>query len=321
MADRRYRKIGIALLAAAVLLCGCKSGIPIAADVKEIKTYSLPETMIVVATERNRYQGIYTERVWNIELDEEGTTFQSYLLNQVREFLEDMQTMNLLADQEGVSLDGAETDQIQKLSKEYYDQLTKDDIAYMGIKQDDVITMYTEYYVANKLVYELTKDADLEISDSEAKVITIECIELADENLANEAYGKLAAGGDFDETAMEYMEGPANSRQLGRGEETGALEDVAFGLPTGQISGVFWHEDQYYIVRCVSDYNEEATQERKSRLYQERKRAAFNLKYEKFKEENPMIFSDDVWKKIKFSDNDKTTTKNFFELYYKYFPE
>ena len=50
-------------------------------------------------------------------------------------------------------------------------------LARMGISIEDVQIMYEEYCLANKMVTETTKDMDLEISDSEAKVIVLQQIE------------------------------------------------------------------------------------------------------------------------------------------------
>lgn len=314
-------KRGIALIISVFLLTGCKTGLPIVSEIKESKGYSLPETMIVVATERNQYELIYTDKIWSVELDEEGTTFQKYLLNQVREFLEEMKTMNLLADQEGITLDGTEKEQIKKLSDEYYGQLTKDDISYMGIKKEDVVNIYEEYCLANKLVSELTKNVDLEISDSEAKVITVLQIKLDDETEANDIYARTQAeGADFAAIAKACSKDPVIERQFRRGEESGTLEDVVFALTTGQVSGVVEEKGSYYIFQCVSDYDEEATQERKSRLYQARKKEAFDEIYNRFKADNPVVFNNDIWEQIVFSPEDRTTATNFFELYKKYFP-
>lgn len=92
--------------------------------------------------------------------------------------------MNLLAKDKEIIITSAEKEEIRKLSEEYYESLTEDDIAYMGVKEDDVRTMYEEYFLSNKVVSELTKDMNLEISDSEAKVITIDQIVLSDGNTA-----------------------------------------------------------------------------------------------------------------------------------------
>lgn len=303
------------------LLSGCKKELASVSEITEIKAYTLPQTMIVVAAERNQYQQIYTSQIWGVTLPD-GKTFEDYLLGQVKEFLEEMKMMNLLAQKEEITITSAEKEELRKLSEEYFKSLTQEDLDYLAIEEEDVRTMYEEYYLANKVVTELTKDMNLEISDSEAKVIVVEQIVLSDIAVAGEVLLRaLAEGADFEAIAREYSEDPMTTCQIGRGEQPGAREEAAFSLALGEVSQVVEENNQYYIMKCVSDYDEDATQERKAGLYQKRKKEAFDQIYRQFKEENPVVFKDDIWKDIKFSKEDKTTTTEFFELYRKYFPD
>lgn len=303
------------------LLSGCKKELASVSEITEIKAYTLPQTMIVVAAERNQYQQIYTSQIWGVTLPD-GKTFEDYLLGQVKEFLEEMKMMNLLAQKEEITITSAEKEELRKLSEEYFKSLTQEDLDYLAIEEEDVRTMYEEYYLANKVVTELTKDMNLEISDSEAKVIVVEQIVLSDIAVAGEVLLRaLAEGADFEAIAREYSEDPMTTCQIGRGEQPGAREEAAFSLALGEVSQVVEENNQYYIMKCVSDYDEDATQERKAGLYQKRKKEAFDQIYRQFKEENPVVFKDDIWKDIKFSREDKTTTTEFFELYRKYFPD
>lgn len=317
----RIRHGRILLLAAALmaLLTGCKAEIPIVSEITETKAYTLPQSMIIVATERNRYQKIYTSQIWGVKLPGDRN-FETYLVDQVKEFLHEMKMMNLLAREKGVTLTSVEKEDVRKASDEYFASLTEDDIAYMGITQDDVRTMYGEYLLSNKVVTELTKDMNLEISDSEAKVITVDQIVLTDKAEADEILSKATEeGADFSALAREYSKDTVMERHIGRGEAPGPYEDAAFALLKDEISPVVEENGMYYIIKCVNDYDENATQERKSGLYRKRKKEAFDQIYSRFKEENPVTFSDEIWKDVKFSKEDKTTTTNFFEIYKKYF--
>ena len=198
----RWKSVAAALLLA-VSITGC-SGVPSTSNVKETPGYTLPQSMIIVATERNRYQQIYTSDLWNVTLNN-GMTFQIYLLDQVQTFLQNMKTMSLLAKDQDITLTGSEKDRLRRLSETYYEGLSQDDIAYMGIDLDDVITMYQEYYLANKVVGELTKELNLEVSDSEAKVITIQQLAVSDRDTANQLYEQAAAeGSDFAAIAQAW---------------------------------------------------------------------------------------------------------------------
>ena len=313
------KRLFLILALTAAFLSGCKAEIPIVSEITETKAYTRPQSMIILTTERNRYQQVYTSKIWGVDLPD-GQTFEAYLIGQVKDFLEEMKMLNLLAQSKGVVLSGGEKEKARKASEEYFNSLTKEDIAYMGATESDVQTMYEEYYISNKVVSELTKDMNLEISDSEAKVITVDQIVLSDAATAAEVLSKARAGdADFSDIAREYSQDSVIRRSVGRGEESRAYEEAAFSLAAGEISQVVEENGRYLIIKCVSDYDADATQERKTGLYQERKREAFDKIYSQFKEENPMSFSGDMWKDIKFSKDDKTTTANFFEIYKKYF--
>ena len=210
---------------------------------------------------------------------------------------------------------------MSQLSQEYFQGLTAEDVAYMGITQEDVQTMYSDYCLANKAVAELTKDMDLEVSDSEAKVIDIQQIEVADEETADTVLALTQEeGADFARIAGEYSINSQIDRQLARGEADAALEEGAFALQEGQVSGVISCGQTFYIVKCVSDYNEAATQERKAALELLKKERGFKGIYDEFAADHVVTFGEDFWDGVDFS-GDGCTTTSFFELYREYFPE
>lgn len=316
--NHRWKQLTAGLLCIA-MLTGCGGGLPIASEAKATDSYSLPQSMIIVATERNRYQQVYTDEIWKVTLDD-GSSFQSYLLGQVQEFLQNLKTMTLLAQDQDITLTSAEKDQIRRLADAYYEGLTEADIAYMGITPEDVLNMYQEYHLANKVVNELTRELDLEVSDSDAKVITIQQIQLADADTAAEVYTQVTAeDSDFAAIAKANSTDSQIERQLGRGEASASLEQAAFALETGQISPVVSSDGSYYIIKCVNDYDEAATSERKTWIYNERKNQVFQQIYNQFQVDHDLAFSDEIWQNITFSTSDQSTTTNFFQLYHKEF--
>ena len=279
-------------------------------ETRENQDYPKAQAMIVVATERNRYEKTYTDQIWDVTL-ENGQTFETYLLDQVQNFLKDLKTMNLLARDQEISLTSAEKDQIHQLSESYFNSLTSGDLAYMGITEEDVETMYQQYYIANKAVGQLTEEIDLEVSDSDAKVIEVLQIQVSDQEAAQKIYERVTDGNeDFRTVAKEVSEDTEIDRKIGRGEYAAAFE-----LENGQISPVTEYNGNYYIFQCVNDYDVEATQERKTRLYETRKNQAFRQIYSSFQQENKVNFSDEMWSDIHFDANDQTETDNFFTLY------
>ena len=309
------------ILAAAVMLSGCQGGIPIISQGKAVEGYSLPQAMIVAATERNRYENIYSDQIWGVAVDDQGKTMESYMKEQVESFLTKLKTISLLAEEKEIQLDGAEQGKVAQLAEEYYQGLTEGDIAYMGATQEDVQTMYGEYCLANKVVTELTKDIDLEVSDSEAKVIELQQIEVWNEETANAVWEKTQEeGADFEAIAEEYSLNPEINVKLARGEGDSTLEEAAFALQAGEISGVIQTGQVFYIVKCINDYDEEATRERKAELEVQKKQQIFQQIYEEFAQTHSVTFADGFWDQVTFTGTDTCTSGNFFELYETYFP-
>ena len=316
---KRWKTVVLPLTAAALLLGGCK-GIPLMSEAKESKQYTEPQTMIFVATERNRYESIYTDQIWAVKMDDSGTTFEEYLLDQIKSFLEEMRTVTMMAGEQNISLDAAEKEKVNRLTEDYYKKLSREDIEYMGIDKDDVLSMYQEYCLANKMVTETTKDMDLEVSDSEAKVMVLQQIEVWNKETADLVWQKTQEeGADFAAIAAEYSLNPDLERKLGRGEDDKTLEDAAFALTQGEVSGVIEVGPAYYIVKCLNEYDMDATQERKRVLEIEKKDQIFRQIYNEYAQKNPVDFDDEMWEELKFSGNDGCTTTNFFEMYHEYF--
>lgn len=317
---RLMRAIALSMaLAVAPGLTGCGSVIPIVSEVKETQGYTDPQTMLIVATERNRYRKVYTDQIWQVKVRDDGTTFQTYLLGEIKNFLREMKTMNLLADEQEINLTAQEKEQLRELAAQYYESLTEADRAYIGADEADVYTMYEAYHRANRLVDELTREVNLEISDSEAKVITVQEIKLSDGAKAQEVYGQITAeGADFASIARSVSEDSAIEKSVGRSERPKAYEDAVFSLEAEQISPVFQEGGAWYIVKCINDYDEEATLERKQKLALQRKNQAFRQIYDVFEKEHPVEISGNIWEGISLADGAESTTTSFFEQYQEY---
>ena len=326
---RRMRKKSrvfwlLSLVLAGVLLLfvsGCESR-PAADVKKEIGvTLRRPEIMLVVATERNRYEQIYTDQIWNVVVSADGTTFQEYLLNQIKQFTADIKRICAMAEEYEIALDNREKEQLRLLAQDYYSQLTQEDKAYTEAEPEDVLNLYQDYYLACKTVNTLTKDANLEISDNEAKVVEVGQIVVDNEFQARELWQAVRTeGADFDAIARENSMEEEIYRKVVRGELSAAVEEVVFAMNTGEVSEVIEENGQFYLFYCKNPYDQEATLARKQEMMLLRKDRAFREYYDVFLEENLVSVSGRVWQDVSCVTQVDTTTTNLFELYKEYFP-
>ncbi len=312
MGKRLVRPAVIICLAAILLLTACQNR----SDPSRDGFYSDAQIMVVLATERNRYRDLYTDEIWSIVVDDSGTTFQSYLLGQIKDFMCKLKTMNLLADRENVRLTAQEKEQMRQLAADYYATLTSEDKKYIKASEDEIADLYQQYYRANKLVDELTKDVKLEISDSDAKIIQVQEIAVDDKDIADRLLVIAQANIlDFATLADTYTMRDEVERRIGRGETGPVYEEAVFNMDAGELSEVFEEDGYYWIVKVIDDYDEEATQERKEKLSLQRKDQAFGEIYDAFAAENPVESNSKVWSVSTMEQGKDSTTTEFFAMY------
>ena len=88
---------------------GCSKKAASSNGVKTVeKDYTKGQIMVIAATERNRYQNIYTSELWSVKADDSGVTFEDKLIDQIEQFLIELATTNMMADEQGVELTGQE---------------------------------------------------------------------------------------------------------------------------------------------------------------------------------------------------------------------
>ena len=260
--NRWGRTLSVVVLAAAVV-CGCGVKETLLSGRKSEREYGKSETMVIVTTERLRYEELYTDKIWDTVVDESGTTFEETLLSQIHDFLKELKTMSRMADEEKVTLSGKERELAKQAAAQYMKEL-KNAGESSEIDKDVVESLYEDYWKTEKLVETLTGSVNLEVSDSEAKVITVDEIVLSDKDQADEALKKVQMEGtDFMTVAKEVSEDQEIEKKISRGLRPEAYEKAAYALATGEISDVIEADGKYYILRCVNDYDEAATKVRK----------------------------------------------------------
>lgn len=310
-----------AFLAAVFLsacLSGCKAALPVPGDGQNVEGYSRADIMVIATTEKNRYEAVCTDQIWQVSLEERGETFDDYLTGQIRCFMDELKVMNLLAEEREVALTAEERAAMAEASQVYYERLTDADISYMGVTRESVKSLFEDYRLAEKLVEDVTAGIDLEVSDSEAKMISIQQAKCADFQEAQAFAARVSEeNADFEACALE-ADLPVTARRLGHGEETPVFEEAAFALAGGQTSGPIESEGSFYVLKCVSDYDEEATDARKKLIFEERKRRAFQAIYDSFRETVALSYPENVWEELSLGEGSYGAGADFFEIYREY---
>ena len=310
----RWGRTLAAVVLTAVIVCGCGVKETLLSGRKSEREYGKAETMVIVTTERLRYEELYTDKIWDTVVDESGTTFEETLLSQIHDFLKELKTMSRMADEEKVTLSGKERELAKQAAAQYMKEL-KNAGESSEIDKDVVESLYEDYWKTEKLVETLTGSVNLEVSDSEAKVITVDEIVLSDKDKADEALKKVQMEGtDFMTVAKEVSEDQEIEKKISRGLRPEAYEKAAYALATGEISDVIEADGKYYILRCVNDYDEAATKARKEEMVREKKNEAFYETYSEYAAKVHLAKDDSLWKNLSITDGERTSA-DFFEIF------
>ncbi len=336
--------IAITLLMFALLLAGCG----ISKDTKIVLTSgfekdevfkigdincTIPEMMVYLTNIQNQYEEVYGSDIWNTKID--GITLENNVKEVALSRMAQVKTMSLLAQSQGISLDEREIARLQKIAGTYYDSLSQSEIDAMGIDEDVILKLYEEYALSTKVYESIIKDVNPEISDDEARTITVDHIFIKTYNYdddgnkvsyddahkreartrAQSIRERIEEGDSFESLARDYSDDEEITLSFGKGEKDEAFEKAAFELGSGELSRVVETEFGYEIIRCQSTFNQEVTDENKIKIVEQRKQEAFSTEYETFAQSLTKDINRELWDSIQFVHGADIDTHDFFEVF------
>lgn len=299
---------------------------------------SRAELMVYLTTAQSRYEKVYGTDVWSVEKD--GITLEDNVKETVLAKLARIKTMCLLAEEKEVVLDGTEEELVAAAAAEYFSSLNETELSLLGVDEETIRKLYGEYALANKVYAYIIQDVNPEISDDEARTITVQRIflrtwttdgsgaripytEKVRETVREKALGirEQAMDGeqDFAELASKYSDEAETVCSFGKGELDSALEEVAFALETGEISPVLETEEGFYLLKCISTFDREQTELSKQEIVGQRKQEVFGEEYDAFALTLVRQLNTELWEEICLIHGEEVYTADFFELYEKYF--
>lgn len=249
----------------------------------------------------------------------QDTDLEAYAKDVAIQELSRIVCMDLLAKEQGMSLDEEEQKLVQAAAEEYYDSLNEAERTFMDVKEGDVRIAYEDYALAEKLYASLTQGIDEEVSDDEARVIRVQQIFVRDKETAAIVASKLAAGEDFAAVAGSYNQAGDMETTVAREEYPQDVENIAFNLDNGACSDMIETDDGYYFIKCLSKYEEDLTEANKETIRDRREKEQFENSYQQFVDAATFQMNDSLWDEITLENSSEITTDSFFRIYDKYF--
>lgn len=317
-----FRKLSILLLVVAVgLICvGCgkiyfTTGVG-KDNLFKIESISVPvqEAYILLGEEKYAYEASGYVGNWEEEFGD--VTLEMYVKDQIKDQLVKITTINLLAQDKGITLTKEEKKSTTDAAETYYNQLTEEEKKSMDLSKDFVFEFYEKYALAEKTFSELTKDLVSQVSDVDAKVIKVQSIYVSkDEEKAKEAVKKIKEGQSFLQIASEYSEENEVEYTIKKGTTYPEFEEAAYQLKSGETSDVISTENGFYIIKCISDYLMFESEKNKTELLKREKATYFQNIYNPFADRLKFNLNKSLFKNLSLDQAQVPKQARFFEIY------
>lgn len=265
---------------------------------------------------KSQYEGKFGDKLWDYKLGGK-TTVGDEAKQEIVNMITQLKVIKETAEDEGVSLTNEEKDQAVQEAEELMESASEEDRKEYFLSVQALAGLYEDNILANKMFYVATDEADTDISDDEAKQISIQYIEIitngTDQNgtvinmdsatkakalqRAKNIRKEALKAEDFQVFAEDNSD--CAETQLICGRDTDKLDknvaDAAFNLKKGEISDVIEGDSGYYIVYCVNDYDEDSTYARKEEIIEERQTNMFKKKYAEWIGNDKVSISSKFW--------------------------
>jgi foldase protein PrsA len=324
-----------------VMLTGCGRVVFITGlDMDELFTVgeqrgSCRELRVYLLTMENQYKSAYGEDVFTREGNE---TVGDSLKENALERLVKVKVLNQMAENEGVRLEETEIAQATQAAQQYMESLSEADRQYLRITQTTVQTMFQEYLLAAKEASGLTADVSREVSDDEARSVTVQNIliktyttdasgnrqEFSAEQKA-EAKARAEAilqeirdgmdnnlGITFLEYIAKYNEGDSGTVVVSKGSVDSAFEEAAFNQQVNSISDVIETTDGYRIIKPVATSDETQLLSNKENILAKRLQEAYETAYDSGAAAMDYQLRQQRWNQVELCENEEAASDSFF---------
>ena len=273
------------------------------------------------------------QNIWEQNFFEEDVDSETSVKKSVADSIEEYYLLEKHMSDYKVEITDEELSAMDAAAEKFMEDNTKSAINQLGATKDYVKEMLRLTTIQSKMRNAIHAEVDTEVSDEEAAQKKISYVQAAINSTTDEEGNKVDYTDEekaeikqkietFQKSAKDDFEGAAeeagytaSTATFGDNDESYTLDDsvieAAKKLKEGQISKVISTDDNYYVVRLDSTFDEEATENKKKSIVTDRKNDHYTEGCDKYKEGVKYEINEEEWAKVKFDEmfSIKTTEK------------
>lgn len=289
------------------------------------ETVTYAQMLVYAYILRDMYQSSYGGKLWKYQLDEE-TTLEDYAREELVSMVTQIKVIGKQAKEQDVTLTNDEKTEIKAGAQDFFENISEKNREKYCLTQELVEKTFQENALATKMFYLATEEVDTDISDEEAKQTRIQYLRILTsgtdrngftvnmndktkkqaEKRAKKLRAEAKEADSFYSFAGENTDSDEVEVTIGSTSEgyEQAFIDAAMSLTNGELSKVIKGENAYYIIYCVSSYDEEATMEKKEQIIAESENKMFREKYAGWLSKYEVEISNAYWEQVTVNPKD-----------------